>query len=172
MEKQEIGFAVRNADGELLAWDYVPYDSKTPWEHRQKIIKKIEELNESYIFDTIVFEKINLYRGGFISHLSGILSLCRVQSTIIDKFSGKYEIYQVNVQSWKSKILGSGKATKEDAINYVKEHYPQVDYKVMIKHKRKDDEIVDNHDLADAICISELVNYPEFFTNKDKMNWL
>ena len=172
MEKQEIGFAVRNADGELLAWDYVPYDSETPWEHRQKIIKKIEELNESYIFDTIIFEKINLYRGGFISHLSGILSLCRVQSTIIDKFSEKYEIYQVNVQSWKSKVLGSGKATKEDAINYVKEHYPQVDYKVVIKHKRKDDEIVDNHDMCDAICISELVNYPEFFTNKDKMNWL
>lgn len=170
--KQEIGFAVRNADGELLAWDYVPYDSKTPWEHRQKICKKIDELNDKYIFDTLIFEKINLYRGGFISHLSGILSLCRVQSTIIDKYSSRYNIYQVNVQSWKSKILGSAKATKEDAINYVHKNYPDVNTDVEIIYKRKENEIVDNHDMCDAICISELINYPEFFTDKDKMNWL
>lgn len=170
---QEIGFAVRNADGELLAWDYITYDtSLTPWDHRQKIIKKIEELNENNIFDTIIFEKINLFRGGAVSHLSGILSLCRVQSTIIDKFSSKYNIYQVNVQSWKKKVLGNGKGTKDDAINYVKEYYPQVDIMVKISHKRKEDELVENHDMCDAICISELVNFPEFLTDKNKMNWL
>lgn len=117
-------------------------------------------------------KKLIFIDGGFISHLSGILSLCRVQSTIIDKYSGKYDIYQVNVQSWKSKILGSAKATKEDAINYVKEKYPQVDINVTIKHKRKEDEIVENHDMCDSICISELINYPEMFNDKDKMNWL
>lgn len=169
---QIIGLAIRSIDNELLFYENIPYDSSTPWEHRQKIVKEIEKLNEEYIFDTIIFEKINLYRGGFISHLSGILSLCRYQSTLIDKFSGKYDIYQVNVQSWKSKILGSSKATKDDAIAYVKKNYPEVNLQREIVHKRKENEIIESHDLADAICISELINYPEFFTDKDKMNWL
>lgn len=98
-----------------------------------------------------------------------VTDLLRIHSTIINSFSEKFDIYEI--EDWKKDVLGSAKATKEDSIKYVQEHYPNVNLERTIHHIRKEDEIVLSHDLADAICISELINYPRHFIDKNKLNY-
>src|SRR5690606_32756266 len=81
--------------------------------------------------------------------LSNILSLAFLQCSIIDNFSEEFKITHVDVRSWKSKVLGSAKATKEDAIKFVQERYPYVDLTIGSNKKP----VYCEH-LADAICIS------------------
>lgn len=114
----------------------------------------MREYINKYKVDVIIFEKVNLYVGQHISKLNNIMSLAFIQATIINEFSDDCDIIQVDVRSWKARILGSAKADKNDAINYVESHYPNVNLEIVIEHKRKDNEIIINHDLADSICIS------------------
>lgn len=114
----------------------------------------MREYINKYKVDVIIFEKVNLYVGQHISKLNNIMSLAFIQATIINEFSDDCDIIQVDVRSWKARILGSAKADKNDAIDYVKSHYPDVNLEIVIEHKRKDNEVVINHDLADSICIS------------------
>lgn len=101
----------------------------------------------------MIFEKVNLYVGQHISKLNNIMSLAFIQATLINEFSDDCEIIQIDVRSWKARVLGSAKADKDDAINYVRNHYPDVNLEILVEHKRKDNEIIINHDLADSICI-------------------
>ncbi len=139
----------------LLDYSYFSYtDSPNSYTHRKRIVKKIREYINTYNVDVIIFEKVNLYVGRHISKLNNIMSLAFIQATLINEFSEDCEILEVNVMSWKARVLGSAKADKNDAINYVNNHYPDVNLEILVIHKRKDNEIVINHDLADSICIA------------------
>lgn len=135
---------------------YILYD-KEPYYHRKDIISIIRDWIEKYNLgkdDYILFERINLYRGGYISKLSNITSLAFLQATIINEFSEVIGIAEVNVQTWKADVLGSKVATKEDALRYVGLKYPNVNLKIIKETKRTRKEIM-CHDLADACCIAE-----------------
>lgn len=49
--------SIRSVDNELLYYEDLSYfDEETPWHFRQFLIKRIKDLSEKYIFDTIIFE--------------------------------------------------------------------------------------------------------------------
>lgn len=154
--KSRNGLAVMNSQEEqLLDYSYFIYsESPNPYEHRKRIIHKMREYIDKYKVDTIIFEKVNLYVGQHISKLNNIMSLAFIQATIINEFSDDCDIIQIDVRSWKSRILGSAKADKNDAVNYAMNHYPNVNLEILVEHKRKDNEVIINHDLADSICIA------------------
>lgn len=179
----DIGGKTRNAfclmemeTKKILHHSYIPYDNKnTPMAHRYKILNEIKENYLSkYNVDIIVFEKINLFVKGNISRLSGITSLCKLQTTLIDNLSDIVDMYAIDVRSWKSRSLGSAKATKEDSIEAVKEYYPDIDLEIMVtKKNRKREERIEielNHDLADAIMIAVAISIDDTLL-KHKMNY-
>lgn len=148
-------------DYTLIDWSRLNYfDSTNPWDHRKKIINQIEEYIKTYKLtknDYILFEQIFFSKG--LSRMANITSMAFLQATIINEFSDKINICEVHVQSWKSKVLGSRSATKEDAVNFVKQNYPEIDLNIEIKHKRKESEIIIDNDTADAVCIALFPNY-------------
>lgn len=153
--KTRNGFCLTNSKTEeIIEYSYITYDYKsTPLNHRFKILSEIERYMKNYQVDYVVFERINLFRGSGVSPLANIISLCKLQTTIIDNLSEKVKISDVAVKSWKSRILKNGNATKEDSINFVSLKYPDVNIKTS-KGIKKTSEFVYNHDLCDAICIS------------------
>lgn len=159
----DLGNKSRNAISvvnglDLLDYSNLLYDAKTttPWEHRKKICKQIQEYIYKYNLtkeDWILFEKINGFMHGYKSKLSNITSLAFIQATIINEFSDKISIAEVPVVSWKTVVLGNRAAKKEDSVAYVEDKYPWVDLDVIVEHKRKETEYLKDDDTADAICI-------------------
>ena len=167
--KSRNGIAIRNSNGELLYWNYIVYDTKgTPLEHRKKIVNLIQNLYNTYNFDIILYEQVNLFRKGLIS-LSSIESLVKVQTSILDNFSDKCKIIEIPVRSWKAMVLkdyNGANADKNDAINWV------IDYEID-KHNKNINLMVEtggprkkylefNHDMADAIAQSNVIVYQKF----------
>lgn len=161
----DLGNKSRNSicvmDGDkLLEWSRLTYDgSITVWQHRKNICEQIRKYIKKYKLtkkDYLAFEQIFFSRG--FSRMANVTSMAFLQATIINEFSEKISIIEVHVQSWKSKVLGSRSATKEDAVNFVKENYPDVDLEIVVPHKRKADEIIIDNDTADAICIALYCN--------------
>ena len=157
----------------ILRYSYIPYDSENKLSHRNKVLDEIISYLTEFGDDVaIVFERINLYRGGQQSKLANIISLCRIQTTIINNLSTFVPIYDITVKTWKSRELGSGSATKEDSVKMAHYLYPDVDLDILVKHVRKPDEIVKNHDLADAIMIARACcEYPEIMMEEHKLNF-
>lgn len=169
--KSRNSIAVMDEQNNLIEYSRLKYDgSISVWQHRKNICKQIQEYIDKYSLtknDYLVFEQIFFSRG--LSRMANVTSMAFLQATIINEFSEQISICEVHVQSWKSKVLGSRSATKDDAVKYVEEHYPQVNLNIIIPHKRKEDELVKDNDTADAICIAvygniakeklKLVNY-------------
>ena len=88
--------------------------------------------------DIVVLEKIILFHKSHIN-VDTIKRLGGLSHLVIDHY-WESDSYEVPVQSWKASVLGSARATKEDAIIYVKDKYG-------VETK--------NDNLADAICIAE-----------------
>lgn len=147
-------------------------DSKTNLEHRMRLVNTINEIRKDYHIDVLIFESIRLFSYGRIQ-MSTILSLCKVQTTIINEFSGCFDIYSVDVRSWKSKVLGSAKADKNDAIRQVMHKFPEVNiFDEIVKPRKKETVIELNHDLADAILISQVLKFDStILQEKNKMNY-
>ena len=155
--KTRNGFGLVDSKGcNLIESSYVSYDENgTPLEHRKKILLEAIRYLDKYEVDYILFEKINLFRGSNISHLSNILSLCRVQTTLMDNLSDRVKIACVIVRTWKAQVLGNGNADKDDALKFVGMVYPKVNLDaVEYTKKTRKKKIVKNHDMADAICIA------------------
>lgn len=146
-------------------------DSKNNLEHRLKIINAIKEFSDFGI-DVLIFESIRLFSYGHIQ-MQTILSLNKVQTTIINEFSDVFDIYQVDVRAWKSRVLGSAKVDKLESVRYVRNKYPHIDLIDKIEKPRKHETVLDlNVDLADAICISECLKYDySILQEKNKMNF-
>lgn len=146
--------------------------SKSNLEHRKKIVEEIKKISEFGI-DILIFESIRLFSYGHIQ-MQTILSLNKVQTTIINEFSDWFDIYQVDVRAWKSRVLGSAKADKNDSIRYIQNRFKdRVNLIDEIKKPRKHETILElNHDLADAICISNCLNKDySILQDKNKMNY-
>lgn len=161
--KTRNGFCLMNDKEVILETSFIVYDNKqTPLDHRFKILSEVNRYLNNYDIKYILFERINLFRGRGVSPLANIISLCKLQTTLIDNLSDKVTISDIAVRTWKSKILGSGNATKEDSIQFVSRKYPNIDIKLP-KYKRKDpDAFIYNHDLCDACCIANFgCRYPE-----------
>ena len=154
--KTRNGFALMDIETkELIETSYILYDTKlTPLDHRKKILAEVQRYYYNNEVDAIVFERVNLFRGGRVSPLANIMSLCKVQSTIIDNMSDIVDIYDVPVRTWKAISLGSAKADKDDSIKMVEKLYPTIELKLPKYKKKESNEFVYNHDLADAICIA------------------
>lgn len=152
--KSRNSIAVMDGD-KLLEWSRLNYsDSNNVWEHRKKIVKQIKEYIKKYNLtkkDYLLFEQIFFSRG--LSRMANVTSMAFLQATLINEFSEKISISEVHVQSWKSKVLGSRSATKEDAVALVEKNYPEVNLDIVIPHKKKGDEVIKDNDTADAICI-------------------
>lgn len=143
-----------DSNQKIIEYYRIEYETE-PYYHRIKICDVLDKMVDSY--DYIIFEQVNLFRGKFISKLSNIMSLAFLQAKIIDRYSERIGICEVNVRSWKVKVLGNGNAKKEDSVAYVKSHYPDVDLEIKIPYKKKKGKfktVVDD-DTADAVCISK-----------------
>lgn len=171
--KSRNSIAVVNEKEKVLTYSRLTYDGTiTPWQHRQNVCKQIQAYIDKYNLteeDWIVFEKVNLFMGNHISKLANILSLASIQTTIINEFSGKIGIAEVPVVTWKSKILKTRTASKEDSVSFVQRNYPKIKLELVVKHKRKADEIVLDNDTADAVCIG--LYGQRFSDSLEKINW-
>lgn len=161
-------------DTKLIDYCYFNfYESNSAWEHRQKIIHKIKDYIDKYKLtknDYILFEQIFFSKG--LSRMANVTSMAFLQATIINEFSNNICICEIHVQSWKSKVLGSRSATKEDAIAYVETHYPEIDLNININHKRKGIEIIKDHDTADALCLAIFPQYVDInYLNERLVNY-
>lgn len=162
----DLGNKSRNSiavmeDDKLLEWSRLDFkDSESAWHHRKKIVEQLNAYIEKYNLtkdDFLLFEQIFFSRG--LSRMANVTSMSFLQATIINEFSDKISICEVHVQSWKSKVLGSRSATKDDAVSFVEKNYPNVDLNVIIPHKRKEDEVIKDNDTADAICLALFPKY-------------
>lgn len=162
-----------NKDKKLLYHKTIKrYEASSNLEHRNNVIMEMKTINEEYGIDIIIFEAIRLFSYGKIQ-LQTILSLNKMQTTIINEFSDICDIYQVDVRSWKSRVLGSANADKSFSLMYIKNKYPNVNIYDEIYHPRiKETEIQLNHDICDAICISEVLKFDNgILQDKNKMNF-
>ena len=148
------------------------YKAKTNLEHRNNIVNAINTINDKTPIDILLFESIRLFSYGRIQ-LQTILSLNKVQTTIINEFSNVFDIYQVDVRAWKSRVLGMANADKLQSIEYVKYKFPQVNLIDEILKPRKKEIVLElNADLADAICISNVLNIDySILQEKNKLNY-
>jgi len=145
--------------------------AKTNLEHRLNLIKEIQKIYEEFGFDILIFESIRLFSFGRIQ-LPTILSLNKVQTTVINEFSDKFPIYQIDVRSWKASVLGTAKAQKDDTVLFVQKQFPDVNLlDEIVKPKKKEIVFDINHDLADAVCIAQLVKYNGKLEDKNLMNY-
>ncbi len=148
------------------------YEAKNNLEHRKNVISEMKKINDEFGIDIIIFESIRLFSAGKIA-LQTILSLNKMQTTIINEFSDICDIYQVDVRSWKARVLGSANADKSFSLMYVKNKYPNVNiYDEIVHPRNKEIEIQLNHDICDAICISEVLKFEYgILQAKNKMNF-
>lgn len=148
------------------------YEAKNNLEHRKNVISEMKKINDEFGIDIIIFESIRLFSAGKIA-LQTILSLNKMQTTIINEFSDICDIYQVDVRSWKARVLGSANVDKSFSLMYVKNKYPNVNiYDEIIHPRNKEIEIQLNHDICDAICISEVLKFEYgILQAKNKMNF-
>lgn len=175
----DIGGSTRNAmtlmdsDSEkILKYSYVPFDSRTKYDHRNKVLAEVLRYTSEYHIDKMIFEAIRLYRGGRVSPLANIISLSKIQTKFIDNLSDIVDMYDVQVQEWKANILSNRNADKYESIRYVEGFYPEVDLKIIEHHKRKGDVEVINHDLADSVCIALYgCRHLDKFNDNNKLNY-
>jgi len=168
------GFAVTEKDI-LLESSFIPYnDDEPPLKHRDKLVIEISRLLSLHNVDSILFERIKLYRGRFVSPLANITSLCKVQCAIITNFSDLANIAEVDVRSWKAEILGGVTTDKKESILYaVNKYNPNLDVPNPIK--RNPGRMKQSDDIADAICISDYAQlHPELFRtdSENRVNYL
>lgn len=162
-----------NTNKKLLYHETIKrYEAKNNLEHRTNVISEMKKIDDEFGIDIIIFEAIRLFSYGKIQ-LQTILSLNKMQTMIVNEFSNICDIYQVDVRSWKSRVLGSANADKSFSLMYVKNKYPNVNIYDEIYHPRiKETEIQLNHDLCDAICISEVLKFDYgILQDKNKMNF-
>jgi Holliday junction resolvasome RuvABC endonuclease subunit len=116
------------------------FGCNTKKEIRKSITDKVTAILEATFdgasVDFIILERVRLRVQGFIS-FNSIYQLTGVVSSISNV--SIVPVVNIDVRSWKARILGSAKSTKEDSVAYVKTKY----------------NINKNHDACDSVCIAE-----------------
>lgn len=169
-----MGLAAYNlTDKKLLDYATIKRtDVKTNLHHRLQLVDEIKEFNNKYDIDLLLFESIRLFSYGHIQ-LPTILSLNKVQTTILNEFSNDFDIYQVDVRAWKARVLGAANADKHASLTFVKHKYPDIDLLDEIVKPRKGETVFElNHDLADSIAIAHCLNIDySILQDKNKLNY-
>jgi Holliday junction resolvasome RuvABC endonuclease subunit len=136
------GFAVvgRERGEPVLRWsDIVEWDKDEPHKTRRwQAAHTIADIVVEWSPDAVVFEALRLFNKGKIN-LTTIVRLCAMCTEIAD--ATDLPVFTVATQTWKRVVLGSGRATKTDAIRWAERAWGK---KV-------------NHDEADAIGIGVAV---------------
>ncbi len=86
-------------------------------EKRRNMRRLVKRLTKFYKPDFVTVERIRMFSGGNVS-MAVIMSLGALTLTVVDA-AWPLETYSIDTRSWKSKILGSAKASKQDGINYI-----------------------------------------------------
>jgi Holliday junction resolvasome RuvABC endonuclease subunit len=75
--------------------------------------------------DTLIVERVRVFSQKFISK-NTIGALATLIAAIID--ASRMQVYSVETRAWKARVLGSAKATKDDAVKFVKRFGFEVDH--------------------------------------------
>ena len=140
----DIGGATRNGwavitDKEILVADgHIDIEKRNKGEHRRYVSSYVRDLVQKYDISFVLVERVKLFKGNNISKLANIESLSRLVGAITDKVYDLCPIRDVEVRTWKSKILRNTSSDKTFSVNYVLNQYKE--------------EVV--HDEADAICLA------------------
>lgn len=65
--------------------------------------------------DMIVVERVRLFSQRFVSQAT-VMALATLITTIVD--ATDVPVYSVDTRSWKARVIGSAKASKEDTVRY------------------------------------------------------
>lgn len=148
------GICVMSDSGKIIKVIEVPFKGKTKGEHRRFVASLVRKVAQETGVTDILLEAVRLYRGGHVSPLADIMSLGKITGAIIDSCCDICEIHQVQVNSWKARVLGNKSATKEDAVNFVKKTYG----------------LNVCHDVADSICIARCgIYFEDVMKNKNNL---
>lgn len=135
----ENGITIMNEAEQIIYKESYLFNSKLgKGQHRRNLSQHIRELCVLYKVQRIIVERVKLFRGNHISKLSNIESLSRLVAGITDATFDICPIYDVEVRTWKSQVLGNISKDKEYSINYVKLMY----------------KLETSEHLADSICIA------------------
>ena len=133
------GICVMNEHHEILHRESIEYDkSNHKGTHRRNIASKVKKLVLLYNADMVLVERVKQFKGDKHSPIENIESLARMVCAILDNCFDLCEIFDVQVSSWKSQILGHNTKDKQESIDYVYNKY-----KINVEH-----------DEADSICIA------------------
>lgn len=143
------GIAIMGDHDKLLYHCSVPYNKKLgKGHHRRQLSKRISSLVEEFNVNLVLVERIKQFKGKEkggekgtnISKMTNMSPLIKLTGAIIDAASQNrsVRVFEVEVRSWKSSVLGDTSSDKEPAINFVK-----LVYKIEVPH-----------DEADSICIA------------------
>ena len=103
---------------------------------KRKIIKEfIKKIEDGYSPNKIVIERARLFSKGFIS-MKTVIALGSLVSAVVD--ATDLDVYSVDSRSFKSRVIGSAKCSKDDVIRWVTFKF----------------EVHVNEDEADAIAIA------------------
>ena len=108
---------------------------------KNKTVKRIaframvEAWTQLYEPDIVVVERVRMFSQSFVSTAT-IIALGGLVAVAMDAVY-PIPVYSVDTRNWKSKVLGTAKASKEDAVVFVKKLGFDVD-----------------HDAADAACMA------------------
>ncbi len=149
-----IGMAVLSSNKGLV--DHRSVDLSKLLTDTQKRLAVKEITNHwllSYRIKLVAVERVRLFAGHYVSQQTAI-RLASMTAYIVDACTCNYQhlrngevihkpipVVSAHTQSWKKTVLGSGKATKADAVKWVKETF----------------DVEVNHDVADAICMCAYV---------------
>ena len=132
---QNIGFGISEDNQLITCWSVNLSKFKKKTTKRKYISKSVALAIVKYRVDFVIVERTRLFSQKFLSQAT-VIALGGLVSTIVDASYPKL-VYSVDTRSWKSKVLGSAKSDKEDAVKFVLKLGFDVD-----------------HDASDAACMS------------------
>lgn len=136
------GFAVTEGK-QILDCHSLSFTSKQKkWERRQLIKHHVADMLYQYDVTCVIVERVRTFSKGFVSTAS-IIALGSLVSTIVDACEGNVPVFSVDTRAWKANVLGSDRATKEDAVTFAEKAGHCVD-----------------HDAADALCMALYAGNP------------
>ena len=129
-----FGIAVA-ADGVLLNAESMAMSFKNKTVKRIAFRAMVEAWTQLYEPDIVVVERVRMFSQSFVSTAT-IIALGGLVAVAMDAVY-PVPVFSVDTRNWKSKVLGTVKASKEDAVVFVKKLGFDVD-----------------HDAADAACMA------------------
>ncbi len=117
---------------------------------RRKVTKLVKTGIRKLKPDFVTVERIRLFSGGRIQ-MQSLVALSSLSLVIVDAAS-PLEVFSIDTRSWKAKVLGSAKSTKQDAIDFIEG----------LKLS------VENDDEADAACMAIYAARPDALLKLEK----